>query len=1143
MLGICGLLMTTGVPAWGWNALDLSNGTNYVASPGGYTNNVYFSSYFVTNNSTTIYSNIWVRMGTFTNGTGPANIGLGGGSLNKKSLGLINAFGSSPFYFCLSGTNSTTSATNTIGVYNGDPDNGGVLLTNILFTKNYVILVTVSANGGVGGTNYLSTHSPILGGFLTITSTYTLGNNSTKPGLYASYPAVSNNWDASTFSLVTNSFIVDSTVFTNQTVGNITYSKAATMTNIATFRIINAKATTTVISAGGFVNTGGGATPNYILPGNAGALSPIPPPTNSLVLTNWASAPVAYTNTLVYFTNELSNSGSDDATVAGVICKLPAGFIYAGSPTYNGVQIDNPATNSVSATNYVLSFSQGYLVPALSRASLVFAAIPTNTVDAGGNLTNRTVLATYSAYGLVGTNHIDLTYDTGDNATPATSLQVLLEPTAVDDAYSVNEDTQLNVAAPGVLGNDGELNGFTLSVISYTQPAHGSVNVNDDGSFTYLGETNYFGADSFTYTMTNGNARASTATVSLTINAVNDPPTLNAIGNLFTNEGSGTVVVDLTGITAGPANESSQTLSVSATSSNPTLIPNPVLNYASPATTGTLQLTPAANQFGTATITVVVQDNGGVANGGVDSITNTFDVIIYAINVAPSFTIGADQSVREDSGPQTVPNWATSISTGPTNESGQILTFHLDNNNNTLFAVQPTVSASGTLTYTPATNANGTATVTIYLQDNGGTANGGSDTSPTNTFVINVTAVNDPPTLNSLTNLYLVEGAGQQTINLSSITAGPPDEASQTLNVSAFSDDRGIIPDPTVNYTSPDATGTLIFTPVTGALGTATLSVLVQDNGSTTNGGINAVTNTFTVTILPKTNVWNGGDSFALNVNNASGPAGTGYTQTNYIGYLNLLADSNNPIAINLASLNGGSAGPAANFDFDTGYAWTIAATTRGILNFDPAQFVVDTSAFENDLAGGIFNVTTNGTNLVVAFLPNHPPVMQPLALGRAWGTAMRIPIAFVLTNATSDPDNDPTAIDSLGSSTNGTFISTNAALIFFAPTNNFTESFNCVIRDVRNYRPGDTVRTATNWITVTVTNAIGSAVSVVPNGGALNIQFAGIPNFAYDVERATDINGPWQVLQTTNAPSIGIWIFTDNSPPQPAAFYRLRQH
>jgi len=76
-------------------------------------------------------------------------------------------------------------------------------------------------------------------------------------------------------------------------------------------------------------------------------------------------------------------------------------------------------------------------------------------------------------------------------------------------------------------------------------------------------------------------------------------------------------------------------------------------------------------------------------------------------------------------------------------ERTQTLTFQVSNSNPALFAVQPAISANGTLTYTPAPDACGSAVVTVVLKDNGGTANGGSDTSATCTFNITVNPLND----------------------------------------------------------------------------------------------------------------------------------------------------------------------------------------------------------------------------------------------------------------------------------------------------------------------------------------------------------------------------------------------------------------
>ncbi len=96
-------------------------------------------------------------------------------------------------------------------------------------------------------------------------------------------------------------------------------------------------------------------------------------------------------------------------------------------------------------------------------------------------------------------------------------------------------------------------------------------------------------------------------------------------------------------------------------------------------------------------------------------------------------------------GVQTVTSWATNISAGPVSESSQAVNFLLSNDNTTLFSSQPQVSPNGTLTFTSALDAFGSAVVTVRLHDNGGTASGGQDTSSPQTFTINVTPVNDAP--------------------------------------------------------------------------------------------------------------------------------------------------------------------------------------------------------------------------------------------------------------------------------------------------------------------------------------------------------------------------------------------------------------
>ena len=69
----------------------------------------------------------------------------------------------------------------------------------------------------------------------------------------------------------------------------------------------------------------------------------------------------------------------------------------------------------------------------------------------------------------------------------------------------------------------------------------------------------------------------------------------------------------------------------------------------------------------------------------------------------------------------------------------------MSDDNNDLFTDQPAIAADGTLTFTVAPNANGAATVTVHLHDNGGTVDGGENNSDDVTFTITVDAANDAP--------------------------------------------------------------------------------------------------------------------------------------------------------------------------------------------------------------------------------------------------------------------------------------------------------------------------------------------------------------------------------------------------------------
>ncbi|MGO9476364.1 MAG: Ig-like domain-containing protein, partial [Limisphaerales bacterium] len=316
----------------------------------------------------------------------------------------------------------------------------------------------------------------------------------------------------------------------------------------------------------------------------------------------------------------------------------------------------------------------------------------------------------------------------------------------------------------------------------------------------------------------------------------NQPPTLNAIGSFSVNENAGLQTVGLSGITSGSTNEN-QTLTVTASSSNTNLVPNPAVNYTSANTTGFLTFAPVSNANGSVTITVTVND-GGASN---NIVTQTFTVTVKPVNQPPTLNAIGSFSINENAGLQTVN--LSGISSGAANEN-QTLTVTATSSNTGLIP-NPTVNytsanTTGFLTFAPATNANGSATITVKVND-GGTSNN----IVTQTFTVTVNPVNQPPTLNAIANLGINGNVGLQTVNLSGISSGAANE-NQTLTITASSSNTNLISPPTVNYTNGSTTGTLTFMPVTNANNSATIAVTVNDGGTSNN----IVTQTFTVNVL-----------------------------------------------------------------------------------------------------------------------------------------------------------------------------------------------------------------------------------------------------------------------------------------------------
>ncbi len=335
------------------------------------------------------------------------------------------------------------------------------------------------------------------------------------------------------------------------------------------------------------------------------------------------------------------------------------------------------------------------------------------------------------------------------------------------------------------------------------------------GLLTVTFTENEFGSGEITVRATDTSLEFTDETFLVTINSVNDAPTFSLGTPPTVNEDAGAQTVNnlATSILTGPPNESGQSASFSITSNT-----NPGLFSVGPDVndSGTLTYTPVANVSGSAIISLVLIDDGGTVNGGDDtSITQNFTITVNEVNDEPSFTAGASVQVDEDSGAFSQTNWATGLDAGP-NESSQNLTFDLSPTNSHLFASDPTVSSTGTLTFTPALNANGTSTVTIFVTDDGGTANGGDNQSPSQSFTITLNPINDRPT---------TSGIGDQT--------DFEDTASRVINLtSAFDDVED--PDANLTFTEIDVDNPALFSGniLNQAAGTYTINYVPDANGT-----------------------------------------------------------------------------------------------------------------------------------------------------------------------------------------------------------------------------------------------------------------------------------------------------------------------
>ncbi|MBU0529372.1 hypothetical protein KKF86_06405, partial [bacterium] len=240
-----------------------------------------------------------------------------------------------------------------------------------------------------------------------------------------------------------------------------------------------------------------------------------------------------------------------------------------------------------------------------------------------------------------------------------------------------------------------------------------------------------------------GSASIDTNIVIINVEPVNDAPHIDSMPNLYSIEDSHNIILPITGINAGPTNEF-QNLKVIAFTDDTSHVKISNILYISPEDTGLVIIDPVDNAFGIIPMTVLVIDDGGTTNGGIDTSSTTFNINILPINDPPIFNLLEKIQIIEDS--ETTIE-LTGIQAGPW-ETGQQINISVQSNNTDILP-HPELSynspdITATLTFSTIPNVFGSSTITLTMSDNGGTDFGGED-STSYTIPVEITSVNDKP--------------------------------------------------------------------------------------------------------------------------------------------------------------------------------------------------------------------------------------------------------------------------------------------------------------------------------------------------------------------------------------------------------------
>jgi VCBS repeat-containing protein len=379
-------------------------------------------------------------------------------------------------------------------------------------------------------------------------------------------------------------------------------------------------------------------------------------------------------------------------------------------------------------------------------------------------------------------------------------------PTSVNDEYTIDEDTTLEVIAPGVLGNDTDPDSDPLSAILVAAPQHGTLTLNADGSVNYTPDANFNGVDGFSYLAGDGAGQSNVASVTINVTPVSDQPT--AGDDVYVTDEDVALIIAAPGILANDSDVDGDALTAQHISgpANGTLAMN---------ADGSFTYTPNAGFSGVDTFSYAASD------GALASTAATVTINVNSANDGPTavddaFTIAEDGTLNLDI--------AGGVLANDSDPDGDALIASLVSgpSNGTLV-----LNADGSLSYTPTANFNGSDSFTYSASDGG--------LSDDATVTITITPENDAP---------LAVADGYTTAEDTALSIGSPGVLSNDSDIDGDSLGATLISGPSNGSLVLNADGSFDYTPNANFSGDDTFVYAAGDGTTTTEA-------TVTITVTP----------------------------------------------------------------------------------------------------------------------------------------------------------------------------------------------------------------------------------------------------------------------------------------------------